>query len=755
MTQSLSAALTGRYDITRELGAGGMARVYLAHDPKHDRQVAIKVLRDELAASIGADRFLAEIKTTAKLNHPHILPLHDSGEANGYLYYVMPFVDGETLRERLTRERQLSVDDAIGIARAVADALAYAHAHGVVHRDIKPENIFLTGGHALVSDFGIARGASAGTTRLTSVGMAIGTPAYMSPEQAAGEDVDGRADQYALASVLYEMLTGEPPFSGPTFEAILVQRFTQAPPRAGAKRPEVPRRIEAAISTAMARSPDERFTTMSKFVESLSAHSTPAASRPTARSIAVLPFANMSGDAENEYFSDGISEEIINALAQLPGLHVAARTSAFSFKGRNVDLRTIGDQLGVATVLEGSVRKAGNRLRITAQLIDVADGYHLWSERYDRELTDIFAIQDEIASAIAAKLDVTLGGRVAEQLVKPPTDNVDAYDAYLKGRALMKKRGASLALAVEAFERAIAIDSRFAEAHAFLGETLVLMSMWGIVPFGEVRARATNAVETAIALEPESVTSQIALGLLSFASFDRERATEAWTRAVELDPADPDARAIYALYDAAYVRGDFETALVEVERAIAGDPRSAHIRTHQSLILAWAHRLPDAERAARDAIALDPDAFYARWALVHTLARWGDGADAIAAANDVMAKFGRHAWIVQGQAMGASRARPDMAAALFDELSARARTTYVQPVILATTALAAGRDDDAIRLLNQAIDVNDPLLALVIAHWPAFSRLRSRPDFTAILRRLGWEQPLAAGRKPPPPPASR
>jgi serine/threonine-protein kinase len=754
MTPGLSAALTGRYQVSRELGAGGMARVYLAHDAKHDREVAIKVLRDDLAASIGAERFLAEIKTTAKLNHPHILPLHDSGEANGYLYYVMPFVDGETLRERLTREGRMSVDDALSIAREVADALSYAHGHGVVHRDIKPENIFLAGGHALVSDFGIARAASVGTTRITSVGMALGTPAYMSPEQAVGEDVDGRADQYALASVLYEMLAGEAPFNGPTLESILVQRFTQAPPKVSVKRPEVPRSVESAVSTAMARSPAERFPTMSMFVESLSMHSATPPARPKARSIAVLPFANMSGDAQNEYFSDGISEEIINALAQLPGLHVAARTSAFSFKGRNVDLRTIGDQLGVATVLEGSVRKAGNRLRITAQLIDVSDGYHLWSERYDRELTDVFVVQDEIASAIAAKLDVTFGSRGDAQLVKPPTEDVDAYDAYLKGRALMQKRGASLSLAVEVFEHAIAIDPRFAAAHAYLGESLVLMSMWGIVPFGDLRARATAAIETAVALEPDSVSSQIALGLLRFASFDRGRASEAWTRAVELDPSDADARAIYALYDGAYLRGDFDTAILEVERAVAADPRSAAIRTHQSLVLAWANRTSDAERAAREAVALEPDAFYARWGLVHVLARSGNGAAAIRAAHEVMAKFGRHSWIVTAQALGARHVRPDTATALFDELSARAKTTYVQPVMLATAALAAGRSDDAVRLLNEAIDDSDPLLALVLGHWPAFDELRGRADFRAILRRLGWEQPLAAGRRPPPPPAS-
>ena len=334
----------------------------------------------------------------------------------------MPFIEGETLRQRITREKCLPVDDALRLTREIADALACAHAHDVIHRDIKPENILLQSGHAVVADFGIARAVkAAGSERMTATGLAIGTPAYMSPEQAAGErDVDGRSDLYALASVLYEMLAGEAPFTGATPDVILLQRFTQPPPKITTKRPGIPRAIEAAICTAMARAPEDRFPTVERFVASLEAK----AGAPDAdldRSIAVLPFANMSGDPENEYFSDGVSEEIINALAQLPRLRVAARTSAFSFKGKNVDLRSIGDQLNVATVLEGSVRKAGGRIRITAQLSNVADGYQLWSERYDRELTDIFAIQDEIATAIAEKLKATLGVSGEGRLVRPPT----------------------------------------------------------------------------------------------------------------------------------------------------------------------------------------------------------------------------------------------------------------------------------------------------------------------------------------------
>jgi serine/threonine-protein kinase len=753
MLRQMPTLLADRYRIERELGAGGMATVYLAHDLKHDRAVAIKILRDELAASIGPERFLLEIKTTARLAHPHILPLHDSGEADGMLYYVMPYVDGETLRARMDRERQLPVADAIAITRAIADALGYAHAHGVVHRDIKPENIFIQAGHALVADFGIARATSTNDPRMTSVGVAIGTPAYMSPEQSTGEDVDARSDQYALASMLYEMLTGDPPFTGPTPESILVQRFTKAPPKVTAKQPSVPRAVEVAISTAMARDATDRFPTIDKFAESLTSSSARPIVDVNHRSVAVLPFANMSGDPSNEYFSDGVSEEIINALAQLPGVHVPARTSSFSYKGKDVDLRTIGDQLSVATVLEGSVRKSGNRIRITAQLVNVADGYQLWSERYDRELTDVFAIQDEIASAIAGKLEVTLGGGNA-QLVKPPTRDVAAYDVYLKGRALVRQRGASLPAAGDAFEQAIALDPEFSAAYAGLGQALVLSAMWGITRFPTVRQRASEAIDAALSRDPNSVSGHIASGILALCLLDRERACKAFTRAVELDPSDSEARAIYALYDRGYIRGRYDEGLDEMEMALLGDPRGAHVYAHKGLLLAWAGRFADAADAGRRACELDPGSFYGTWALVHALNVGGDLDVAAVETERAIARFGRHSWLMMGWSAGLRRAgRHDIADALFQELEARARTAYVQPMTRASAAFGADRIDDTFRLLNEAFDGGDPLLPLVIGHWRAFDPLREHPAYDALLERMDWTEALPPAARPPARPA--
>ncbi|MFI5209904.1 MAG: protein kinase [Gemmatimonadales bacterium] len=762
--ESLTAALADRYRIERELGQGGMATVYLAHDLRHDRKVAVKVLRPELAAVIGAERFLSEIKTTAKLNHPHILPVFDSGQVEGpgskdegvqpstfdlrpsaYLYYVMPYVEGETLRERMTREKTLPVEEAVRLTREVADALAYAHAHDVVHRDIKPENILLQSGHAIVADFGIARAVTtAGSERLTQAGTALGTPAYMSPEQSAGErDVDGRSDLYSLASVLYEMLAGEPPFTGPTIDAILVQRFTRPAPRVSVKRSSVPRAIDAALHRAMARAAEDRFATVERFVAALSSGA-PGSDVERDRSIAVLPFTNMSGDPENEYFSDGISEEIINALAQLPGLRVAARTSAFSFKGKNTDHRTIGDQLNVGTLLEGSVRKAGGRIRITAQLINVADGYQLWSERYDRELTDVFAIQDEIANAIAERLKVTLRVGAESQLVRPATVNVEAYDLYLKGRALTRQRGPALLRAVECFEEAIGLDPRSALAHAELSEALLLMAFYGLVPPAEIRDRARLATARALELDATEASAQTVLGLYSLlAELDRARASAAFARAVTLDPSDADAQVFQAVFDLCYVQRANDAAVAQLRRVLTLDPLNANAWGQLTIVLSWAGMHEEAAVQARHAIELDSIAFYPQWTLLQALMLGSDPLEAIEIGQPMLARFGRHPWLLMALAYANGAAgRPDKAAAFYAELAARALGEYVQPTALAVAAIGADRREQIFQHLHEATRVRDPLLVGMALYWPGFASIRGNPEYAAVLAEMGWDSPL-------------
>src|SRR5688572_32166505 len=543
----LRTALTQSYTIDRELGRGGMATVYLAQDAKHDRLVALKVLHPDLAASLGPERFLREIKLAARLNHPHILPLHDSGDADGFLYYVMPYVEGESLRERLDREEQLPVDEAVHHGRAIASALDYAHRQGIVHRDIKPENVMLYEGEAMVMDFGIAKAVSAaGSDTLTQTGTMIGTPAYVSPEQAAGEpNLDGKSDQYSLACMVYEMLTGERPFSGATPQATMSKRFTEMPRPVRSIRSSIPESVEKAVTKAISIEASGRYSSVAHFGQALASGSLstpsdtatlPQTTVSAAKSVAVLPFTNMSADPDNEYFTDGMAEEIINALNKVQSLRVAARTSSFAFKGKNEDVGEIGRKLKVSTVLEGSVRKMGNRLRITAQLVNVADGYHLWSERYDREMEDVFAIQDDISQAIVKALRVILSEGEKKQIEKARAENVQAYDYYLRGRQYFHHfRRKSLEYARQMFNKAIEIDREYARAYAGVADSCSMLYTYFDAREFNLK-QADIASHKALELEPELAEAHVARGLAVSLSKRFDEAEREFEIAMKLDP---------------------------------------------------------------------------------------------------------------------------------------------------------------------------------------------------------------------------
>jgi eukaryotic-like serine/threonine-protein kinase len=671
----LAAALADRYRIERELGAGGMATVYLAEDLKHQRRVAIKVLRPELAAAIGAERFLREITTTANLRHPHILPLYDSGRAVGpagrradsaaestangqrptpdHLFYVMPYVEGESLRDRLNREKQLPLDDAIQIAREVADALSYAHSRGVIHRDIKPENILLESGHAVVADFGIARAIdAAGGERLTETGLTIGTPAYMSPEQAAGEqDLDGRSDLYALGCVLYEMLAGQPPFTGATAGSLVHQHLTAEPPPVTQLRPAVPAEIAGILQRALAKAPADRFNPVAQFGEALRrsaghmtlAEAAPAPGRPArdgtrvlalvavlvllggaggfllwrnrghaaappARSVAVLPFVDLTGGA-NEYLGDGMAETLINALSKVPGLEVAARTSAFSFKGKSEDVRAIGRALGVGAVLEGSVQRSGDRLRVTAQLINAADGFHLWSDNFDRSAGDIFAVQDEVARAVVTALQVRLVTDTGRALTAQGTTNARAYDAYLLGRFYWNKRTApDLVQAAGYFEQAIALDSGYARAWSGLADSYVLFipAEYGVPDINpdSILALAESAARRSVALDTLLGEAYASLGEILEYRIKWVEAREAFERAVQLSPEYPTGHQWYSYDLMAWNRWDDATR--EMERAKELDPLSMIIAVSLAATYDGAERWQDASAMYEQARALAP-----------------------------------------------------------------------------------------------------------------------------------------------------
>ena len=545
--ERLRGALSQTYTIDRELGRGGMATVYLAQDCKHERMVALKVLHPELAASLGPDRFLREIKVAARLNHPHILGLHDSGEADGFLYYVMPYVEGESLRERLDREHQLPIDEAVHHARSIASALDYAHRQQIVHRDIKPENVMLYEGEAMVMDFGIAKAVSlAGHDTLTQTGMMVGTPAYVSPEQAAGEtNLDGRSDQYSLACVLYEMLTGERAFTGASPQAVMARRFTETAKPVRSLRGAIPENVERAVGKAMATEVDGRFKTAAMFAQALASTSlttpTDTATMPhptvaAAKSVAVLPFVNASADPENEYFADGMAEEIINALSKIQTLRVASRIVSFALKGKNEDLGEVGRKLHVSTVLDGTVRRMGHRVRITAQLVNVADGYQLWSERYDREMEDIFAIQDDISQAIVKALRVILSEEEKKAIEKVRTENVEAYEYYLRGRQFFQQlRRKSLEYARQMFNRAIEIDPDYALAHAGVADSCSLLYTYFDARESN-RRQADLASQTALELEPELAEAHVARGIAVSLSKGFEEAAQEFETAMRLDP---------------------------------------------------------------------------------------------------------------------------------------------------------------------------------------------------------------------------
>ena len=608
-------ALAGRYRLDRELGQGGMATVYLAHDLKHDREVAIKVLRPELAATLGLERFQREIRIAARLTHPHILPLFDSGDADGSLYYVMPIVSGQSLRDRLDRDRLLPVTEAVRIAIEVARALEHAHRAGVVHRDIKPENIMFQDGHALVADFGIGKAVSTvGSETLTQAGVSIGTPAYMSPEQAVGEAVDARSDVYALGCTLYEMLVGEPPFTGPSAQAIIAKRFVQTPADVAGLREGIPSNVARAVKRALAREPMDRLGSAAEFAQLLGdADAAPVGAMSATPSIAVLPFANLSGDKEQEYFSDGLAEEVINLLAQLPGLKVIARTSAFAFRDKEQDIRAIAASLGVATVLEGSVRRAGNRIRVTAQLINAADGSHLFSERYDREMADVFAMQDEIAAAITAALRLKLAPDFTRAARYVPS--VPAYEALLRGRYHEARiTPESLELSRQYYEQAIALDEGFALAHVGLAHYHLVTTNFGSTPAHLVAPQVRALVSRALAIDPTLPSAHSTLAyLIGFYDLDWREANRQCEQLVV-------ARALTGPYRNHYgillcLSGRPDEAVAFVEPLIDEDPLDVWLMMNRHAFLQGAGRNADAIAQLRQVLELAPGLPVARVSL--------------------------------------------------------------------------------------------------------------------------------------------
>ena len=767
----LRAALKGRYEIQREIGQGAFATVYMARDIRHERSVAIKVLNADPDSETGELRFIREIRLLASLQHPNILPLHDSGHVDALLYYVMPYVGGETLRTRMSRERQLQTDPAVSIACETADALAYAHGQGIIHRDIKPENILLSAGHPIVADFGIARAIDlAGVRQLTRTGTSSpGTPAYMSPEQLLSEaDIDGRTDIYSLGCVLYEMLTGKPPFAG---KDGFVRRFTEPPPLPSAVRKDVPDWLDGVVAKALDRTAVDRFPSAAEFARALAMkgisvsggaaapqiRSSPsggavrsqdrvvyktgttasAAVRETPEaSIAVMPFANMSADSANEYFSDGITEEILNVLASLPTLKVASRTSAFALKGKPVSIAEIGQLLNVKTVLEGSVRRIGQRVRITAQLINVADGYHLWSERYDREVEDVFAIQDEIARTIVERLKVKLTSAQDEALGRRQTENIEAYELYLRGRHCSYRWNISgmMQKGIEYFEAALAKDPDYALAYHGLADVYSILGLYAFQPPVVVK-RAMAAAARAVDLAPELAETRTSLGFVQLLDWDWSGAKSTLLNAIALNPRYAQAHTMYAWLLSVMDKSTEAAESVRVGREL--DPFLPATNGVAALVAYHCRRYDEAIRESERALERDPTSALSLLCISTAHAMKGEYKQAIIHAERGVAlspgvNFLRgilgSVYAMANETAGARQ--------VLDDLLERSRRTYVGPTVISWIYSHLGERDQAFEWLEKAIEQRDCTLGFGLRA-PMYDVIRDDPRFDRLLKKLG------------------
>jgi serine/threonine-protein kinase len=753
---ALQRSLDATYTLERELGGGGMSRVFVAEERRLGRKVVIKVLPLDLAGAISTERFEREIQLAARLQHPHIVPILAAGDASGLPFYTMPFVQGETLRDRMAREGRLPLADALRIAAEVADALACAHGAGVMHRDIKPENVLLSAGHAMVADFGIAKAISASRTRadgdagLTQLGTSLGTPAYMSPEQAAGEsELDGRTDVYSLGCVLYEMLAGRPPFTGPNASSVIAKRFMETPALLRTVDGSIPADVERIAARAIAREPDDRYATAHELLRALAdaaaSRSGPHAWADDTPSVAVLPFTNLSASAEDEYFSDGMTDEVINALARLPGLRVAARTSAFVFKGQRVDLRSIAGQLRVRSILEGTVRRAGSRVRISVQLVSAADGLHLWSERYDGDLADVFAVQDEIAQAIARALPERLGGggathRTTAPAAVPERALVDpaAYDMYLRGRFLFEQHHPVEAVA--SFGRAVQLDPGFARAHAWGALADMMAANLYMVPVLVAYPRARVAGDRARALDPR-LPEGLIVGAVQALWFDRDwRRSEALAR---------EALAVAPGFTIAYeflgwsmlVSRRFADAIAAFDRAIALDPLSDFMLGNVAIALVFSGRAPRAVQEVRRGLLRSPGNGTLHQRLGFALLASGAMAEArveLERALELIPRMHQATTVLAcvyaavGDTAGARR--------LLAEAEASVTGAQGSAYELACVHLALGDVDAALTWLERAFEARDVWVTWLHLD-PRLGALHGDPRFTDLVRRLGFAMP--------------
>jgi eukaryotic-like serine/threonine-protein kinase len=707
----LQASLDPTYRVEREIGHGGMSRTFLAEETALGRRVVVKILPPELAAGLSVDRFKREIALAARLQHPHVVPLLAAGEAAGLPFYTMPFVEGDSLRERLARSGPLPLTEAISILRDVARALAYAHKQGVVHRDIKPDNVLLSHGVAAVTDFGIskavaaARATQAGveSATLTQLGTAIGTPEYIAPEQAAGDrNTDHRADLYSFAAMAYELVTGSTPFAGRTPAKLLAAHLTETPTPLVERRSDAPLSLAAVVMKCLAKHPEARPRSAEEVILALDAAASelssartpgPAERSPTttaAPSIAVLPFANLNADAESEYFSDGMTADLIAQLGLIDGLAVISRSSVIGFKGAAKGARAVAAELGVTHVLEGSVRRAGARVRIVPTLVDGATGRQLWTKTYDRELEDIFGVQEAVAREIAGALRLPLSQHASARLEMRPTDNLDAYDAFLRARARDGATRGAFDAKLALYERAIELDPAFAVAYTSLAITHITEGAW-IHGLGDAATTAADrAIERALRIDPGLAIAYYARAASRWTQGYLRESRAAARRAVDLDPNLAEAMIAHVLAD--WSLGNYDEMLPWCERAIRLDPKNPY--GPNDMVLAYTYMLdfPNAERMIQATLQLRPDWVWGSAIRINEAVAAGRYADAMRIGEEFV------------------RDNPDLPLAL---------------MITAEAALYIGKDDEAAKLL---------------------ARLETRAPGFSLGHHLSWRLMLALAR---------
>jgi len=761
-----------------------MATVYLAHDLRHDRDVAIKVLRPELAQALGAERFLAEVKITAGLDHPHILTLIDSGAVDGTLFYVMPFVRGESLRARLARDKQLGIEEALTIARQIAAALDYAHRHGVIHRDIKPANILLHEGEAILADFGIALAVTeAGGDRLTGTGFSLGTPNYMSPEQAAGErTLDARSDVFALGAVTYEMLAGEPPFTGPSAQAIIAKVMTERATSLRVLRDTVPAGVDSAVLRALAKAPIDRFATARDYAEALSSGAAaPPAAAPHARqgkwrgvtvavviavvamvgaylftrrgsssgtgpdapirSIAVLPLDNYSADSTQAYFAEGMTDELTSDLATISQLRVTSRGSAMQFTGsKRPPTPEIARALNVDAVVEGSVTRVGDRVRINAQLIDARVDKHLWAQTFERSSSDVLALQAELASAIASAINVQLTPGEQSRLSAAPSIDPAAHDAYLKGRYFFNRPSdENLERAIAQFDTAARLSPKFVPAYSGLSDAYTWAAFnEGFISVADAKPKAKETAERAVALDSMSAEAHTSLGVFkAWFDYDWEGSERELRRAIALNPNYAFAHDQFGLM--LTLVGRFDEAIAESQRAMALDPLSPSILIDAVAGLEFSGRTAPALTLTRKAADLDPTFFFPVEQEGMLALRAGNFREAIeklkrSQALDAPAFVTANLAFAQGKSGDRAGAM-----ATLEELKKMSPGGKVAPYNLALVYLGVGDHARALDYLEQAYLANSQQMVWLKVDW-IFEPLRSDPRFAALMKRMNFVQ---------------